>query len=92
MLVLAALYLIDKRLGREKRPRGALIASFFALYFTGRFLIEFFKEVEGVSPRSPLTMGQMLSLPGMLIGYAGLCWSLRSLPARGAEGGSMRLP
>ncbi len=29
--VMAGLYFIDKRLGEEKRPRGAMIASFFAL-------------------------------------------------------------
>lgn len=82
--VLGALYLIDKKLGEEKRPRGALIASFFALYFTGRFFIEFYKEFEGIwiTPGSPLRMGQVLSLPGMLLGYYGLYWSLKKrLPA-----------
>ncbi len=77
LLVLLGLYLIDKRLGREKRPRGALIASFFAIYFTGRFFIEFFKEYEGISSSSPLTMGQYLSLPGILIGWFGLYLSLK---------------
>lgn len=80
--VLGLLVLIDRKLGREKRPRGALIASFFALYFTGRFFVEFFKEYEGISPDSPLRMGQILSLPGLLIGYAGLVWALKArLPA-----------
>ncbi len=76
--VMAALYFIDKRLGEEKRPRGALIASFFALYFSGRFFIEFYKEYEGpVTEGSPLTMGQILSLPGIVIGWAGLFWALK---------------
>ncbi|HEV8244220.1 MAG TPA: prolipoprotein diacylglyceryl transferase [Polyangiaceae bacterium] len=75
--VLLALYLIDKKLGREKRPRGALIASFFALYFSGRFFIEFFKEYEGIPSTSPLTMGQYLSIPGILIGWLGLYWSFK---------------
>jgi hypothetical protein len=82
--VLGALYLIDRSLGREKRPRGAMIASFFALYFSGRFVIEFFKEFEGmfVSQDSPLRMGQILSLPGMLLGYYGVYWSFKNrLPA-----------
>ena len=82
LFVLLCLYLIDRKLGREKRPRGALIASFFAIYFTGRFGIEFFKEYEGISPDSPLRMGQILSLPGMLLGYYGLYWAFKNrLPA-----------
>src|SRR5690606_25391308 len=60
LTVLGLLFLIDRKLGKEKRPRGAMIASFFALYFTGRFFIEFFKEYEGISPDSPLRMGQIL--------------------------------
>jgi len=82
LFVLLCLYLIDRQLGREKRPRGVMIASFFALYFTGRFGIEFFKEYEGISPDSPLRMGQILSLPGMLLGYYGLYYSFKNrLPA-----------
>jgi hypothetical protein len=84
LTVLGALYLIDRALGREKRPRGALIASFFALYFSGRFVIEFFKEFEGmfVTKDSPLRMGQILSLPGMLLGFYGLYYSFKhKLPA-----------
>jgi phosphatidylglycerol:prolipoprotein diacylglycerol transferase len=82
LFVLLCLYLIDRKLGREKRPRGAMIASFFAIYFTGRFGIEFFKEYEGISPDSPLRMGQILSLPGMLLGYYGLYYSFKNrLPA-----------
>lgn len=86
--VLGLLFLIDKRLGKEKRPRGAMIASFFALYFSGRFVVEFFKEYEGISPDSPLRMGQILSLPGILLGCYGLYWSFKNrLPASwpGAE-------
>lgn len=88
LTVLGLLYLIDKKLGKEKRPRGALIASFFALYFSGRFVVEFFKEYEGISPDSPLRMGQILSLPGVALGFYGLYWSLKNrLPAHwpGAE-------
>jgi prolipoprotein diacylglyceryl transferase len=82
LFVLGALLFIDKRLGKEKRPRGAMISAFFALYFTGRFFIEFFKEFEGLDPKtSPLTMGQYLSIPGVLLGFYGLYWSFkRRLP------------
>jgi len=82
LTVLGSLYLIDRALGREKRPRGVLISSFFAIYFSGRFVIEFFKEFEGISPDSPLRMGQILSFPGMLLGFYGLYWSFKQrLPA-----------
>jgi prolipoprotein diacylglyceryl transferase len=77
-LVMAGLYFIDKRLGEEKRPRGAMIASFFALYFTGRFFVEFYKEYEGpLEAGSALTMGQVLSLPGIIIGWGGLYLALK---------------
>jgi len=72
LTLLGLLLLIDKKLGREKRPRGAMISSYFVIYFTGRFFIEFFKEFEGISPDSPLRMGQILSLPGILLGIFGL--------------------
>lgn len=82
--VLGALYLLDKALGREKRPRGAMISAFFVLYFIGRFLVEFVKEYQVLDPEtSPLTMGQYLSIPGVLLGAYGLYWSFkRKLPAR----------
>jgi phosphatidylglycerol---prolipoprotein diacylglyceryl transferase len=77
-LVMLALYLLDKRLGKEKRPRGVLIAAFFVVYFTGRFFIEFYKEFEGpVESGSPVTMGQILSLPGVLLGVYGLYWAFK---------------
>jgi hypothetical protein len=78
--VLDALYLFDKRLGKEKRPRGALISMFFLLYFTGRFCVEFYKEYEnngGMPLGLPITMGQLLSLPGIAIGIIGLILSFK---------------
>jgi prolipoprotein diacylglyceryl transferase len=75
--VFGMLFLIDKRLGKEKRPRGAMISSFFVIYFCGRFIVEFFKEYDGISPDSPLRMGQILSIPGILLGIYGLSWSFK---------------
>jgi prolipoprotein diacylglyceryl transferase len=46
LLVMAALYFADRALGKEKRPRGVLISIFFALYFTGRFIVEFWKDYQ----------------------------------------------
>ncbi|MBX3125962.1 MAG: prolipoprotein diacylglyceryl transferase [Polyangiaceae bacterium] len=80
LVVLLALYVFDKKL-KEDRPRGALISLFFALYFPGRFVIEFFKEHQTVEPTAYLTMGQYLSIPAALLGFYGLWWSFnRRLP------------
>lgn len=76
--VLLALYLTDRYYGREKRPRGLLISVFFLLYFAGRFGVEFFKEYQALESSSPLTMGQLLSIPGFFIGVFGVFASLRA--------------
>ena len=87
LLVLGVLFLVDKRLGKEKRPRGALISTFFVVYFIGRFIVEFWKEYEPPIPASTpypssLTTGQLLSLPGIALGLFGLYWSLKhKIPA-----------
>ena len=83
LLVLLALFLVDKKLGKEKRPRGALIATFFVVYFVGRFIVEFWKEFEpplkaGEAYPSSLTTGQLLSLPGIALGIFGLYWALKN--------------
>ncbi|HEX2733947.1 MAG TPA: prolipoprotein diacylglyceryl transferase [Polyangiaceae bacterium] len=44
--ILGALWLVDRALGKEKRPRGVLISTFFALYFTGRFIVEYWKDFQ----------------------------------------------
>lgn len=80
LLILLALYLADRKWGKERRPRGLLISIFFALYFPGRFLVEFWKEYQtselGHMKTSGLTMGQYLSIPGMLLGFYGIYWAL----------------
>ncbi len=83
LTVLGSLWLLDKKLGKEKRPRGALISAFFLLYFCGRFVVEFFKEFQpGEDVDSMLRMGQILSLPGIALGIYGLYWSFKhKLPA-----------
>lgn len=68
LCVLATLYLIDRKF-KEERPLGLLFGTFGILYFGGRFLIEFVKEYQAISPdASILTMGQYLSLPFIAIG------------------------
>ena len=82
LLVLAGLYVWDKKLGEEKRPRGAMISMFFALYFPGRFVVEYFKEHQTHEPTPYLTMGQYLSIPGALLGLYGIFWAFKTrLPA-----------
>jgi prolipoprotein diacylglyceryl transferase len=92
LFVLAALLVFDRVLGKEKRPRGALISLFFVLYFVGRFIVEFFKEYQTDLVQSHmLTMGQWLSIPGVLIGVYGLTWAFRTrLPASWSPKGPPR--
>ncbi|MDR2945756.1 MAG: prolipoprotein diacylglyceryl transferase [Candidatus Adiutrix sp.] len=68
LAILGVLLWLDRRLGREKRPRGALSAAFLILYFSGRFLVEFIKERHGAADDFILSRGQLLSLPGILLG------------------------
>ena len=83
LAVLGILFLVDKLAGKEKRPRGLLISTFFAAYFTGRFFVEFWKAYQTqILADFPLTMGQLLSIPAALVGYLGIWWAFhRGLPA-----------
>ena len=62
LVVMATLLGVDRALGKEKRPRGVLISLFMALYFTGRFVVEYFKEYQPGEEAVGLTTGQWLSL------------------------------
>lgn len=78
LFVLLSLYFVDKKY-KEERPLGLLASLFFILYFSGRFIVEFFKEYQTLSPgRSFLTMGQWLSVPFVLIGAFMLYRALRA--------------
>ncbi|HEX2874386.1 MAG TPA: prolipoprotein diacylglyceryl transferase family protein, partial [Polyangiaceae bacterium] len=70
--VFVGLLIADNLMGKEKRPRGALISWFFVLYFGGRLFTEQYKEIEALDPSSMVTMGQWLSFPGLLLGLYGL--------------------
>lgn len=74
-----ALFLLLWLLYRLNARRGALFFSFFFGYGIFRFLVEFVRE-----PDTQLgylwggaTMGQLLSLPMILFGLAGLLWIYR---------------
>lgn len=72
LFVMLVLFITDRMAGREKRPRGLLVSMFFLVYFSGRFVVENFKAYQALPEESLLTMGQILSLPGVFIGIVGL--------------------
>ncbi|HJK95849.1 MAG TPA: prolipoprotein diacylglyceryl transferase [Polyangiaceae bacterium LLY-WYZ-14_1] len=68
---------MDRQRGRW--PRGVLFSVLLGLYFTYRFLLEYTKEYQVLAPGFPLTMGQLLSLPPLLLA-AGFVWARRNAP------------
>jgi phosphatidylglycerol:prolipoprotein diacylglycerol transferase len=76
--VFLGLLVADRLMGKEKRPRGAMIAWFFALYFTGRLFTEHYKEIEGpLDPHAAISMGQYLSVLPALLGWYGVYWAFK---------------
>jgi prolipoprotein diacylglyceryl transferase len=64
---------------RAATPRGLLLGLFFTLVFTARFLVEFVKMRQAAySEGLPLSVGQMLSLPLVVIGIVLLVRAARS--------------
>lgn len=75
--VFLLLFLVDRHY-REDRPLGLLGFLFIGVYFTGRFVVEFFKEYQSLEAReSLLTMGQYLSIPFIIIGFLGVYDALK---------------
>ncbi len=77
LLVLLVLYLADRWAGKERRPLGLLASLFFVFYFSGRFVVEYFKEYQAWATSSALTEGQYLSIVPILAGFAMLAWTIR---------------
>jgi len=77
VLVFVGLLIADRAMGKEKRPRGAMIAWFFALYFTGRLFTEFYKEIEALPADATVSMGQYLSILPALLGWYGVYWTMK---------------
>lgn len=77
LLIFAVLMLIYYR--KNGRPReGLLISLFLILVFGVRFFIEFLKEPQvGFETSMALNMGQLLSIPFVVAGFAGLYLSSR---------------
>lgn len=64
---------------QQQTPPGLLFGLFVSLLFSFRFLVEFLKENQvGFESQLPLNMGQLLSLPLVLLGL----WILWRIPPR----------
>ena len=60
---------------RIKQAKGLLFGTFLTLLFIARFLIEFFKEnQESFENNMLINMGQILSIPFILIGLTLIIW------------------
>ncbi len=64
--IFVILYLFFKKL-QPKLPRYSTFTLFIFLYFTSRFLVEFVKERHFFPDSFPLSMGQVLSLPFIVL-------------------------
>lgn len=74
-LIFLLLYGVYQRVG-PRVPRGALFGLFMALVFSARFMIEFVKMRQAPFAEGwPISMGQLLSLPAILIGIGMLIWA-----------------
>lgn len=58
---------------------GIIVSLFFILVFSARFFIEFVKEDQVAFEASmKLNMGQLLSIPFVLLGIGGLIWTIKN--------------
>jgi len=67
ILLFIVLLLIYRKFGNRLKT-GTLFGSFITGYFSLRFLVEYFKEYQTLSQSFPFTMGQLLSLPFIILG------------------------
>lgn len=78
LLIFFLLYIMYWR-KKGRVYQGLLISIFLILVFTSRFFIEFLKENQvAFEAGMKLNMGQLLSIPFVLLGIAGLYWSLKN--------------
>lgn len=74
LLIFAILFWMYKS-EKIKQANGLLFGTFLALLFLARFLIEFFKEnQESFENNMLINMGQILSIPFILIGLTLVIW------------------
>jgi phosphatidylglycerol---prolipoprotein diacylglyceryl transferase len=75
--VFALLVVVDRKYGREARPRGLITGTLLVSLFSGRILVEVVKEPQGELLASVLNRGQWLSVPLVAAGAWLLGSSLR---------------
>jgi len=74
LLIFGLLMLIYKKRANEN-SNGLILGVFLVLFFSARFIIEFFKENQvAFEDAMALNMGQILSIPFILIGFAIIYW------------------
>ena len=81
LVYLLIFFLLYRMYWREKGRvyQGLLISIFLILVFTARFFIEFLKENQvPFEATMKLNMGQLLSIPFVLLGIGWLYWSLKN--------------
>ena len=77
VFMLVLLLVVDRIYGEARRPLGLLGSIFLAVYFTGRFLVEYVKEFQTLESGG-LTMGQYLSIPFVIIGVVGIWYAYKN--------------
>ncbi len=89
VIIFCVLFALSRR--RPPRPRGTFLGLFLIMYGTFRFLIEFVREPDeqlGYLFGGWLTMGQLLSVPLLVVGIAVLLWATKArLPEQGSPEG-----
>lgn len=64
LLFILLFYIVQKK----KYKDGMILGLFLTIYFSLRFILEFFKEYDGDLILAPLTNGHVLSLPFIIVG------------------------
>lgn len=78
LLIFVFLYILYKS-DKIRKAQGLIFGCFMALIFMARFIIEFFKEnQESFENNMIFNMGQILSIPFILLGLALIVWKTRS--------------
>ncbi len=71
---------------RDQLPEGFMFAVFMMLLWSLRFVDEFFKmNQEAFEEGLPINMGQILSIPGFLMGVAAMIYALRNKKTSNSE-------
>ena len=90
ILIFIVLYALSRKV--PPRPRGTFLGAFLVMYGICRILMEFVREPDaqlGYLAGGWLTMGQVLSLPLVIVGICLLIWAIRmKLPQQGLQNDS----